>query len=291
LLADPEFNLVIVTGMSGSGKSLTSDSLEDIGYYCIDNIPPVLIPSIIDLSLKGKSKLTKIAVITDLRGGEMFDDVENIVKKLKARNISTRVIFLDAADNELSRRYKESRRSHPLSVASKLSLADAIAEERRKLKSIRADSDFIIDTTFYSVNQLKARIRDIFSPDKHSAFDLHITTFGFKHGPCTDADLVFDVRCLPNPFYVDELRNLTGMDSPVFDYVMGFPQSQELANRLNDLIEFLIPLYQKENKYQLTIGIGCTGGKHRSVTIAKVLNDFLISKGFNSHLYNRDINK
>ena len=290
-MADSEFNLIIVTGMSGAGKSLTANALEDIGFYCIDNIPPVLIPSIIDLEIKGNGQLSKIAVITDLRGGEMFDDIDDTIFKLRQRGINSRVLFLDASDSELSRRYKESRRSHPLSVSSNLSLEAAIRKERECLKAIRSKSDFIIDTTYYSIKQLKERLFDAFNIDKQSVFKIQVVTFGFKHGPCLDADLLFDVRCLPNPFYIDELRSLTGLDSRVSDYVMEFPQSQELVKRLKYLLEFLVPLYQNEGKSQLVIGVGCTGGKHRSVTVAKTLNDFLSDRGYNSYLTNRDINK
>ena len=290
-MAGLEFKLIIVTGMSGAGKSLTANALEDIGFYCIDNIPPVLIPSIVDLSLKGSANLSKIAVITDLRGGEMFDEIDETIAELKQRSIVPKVLFLDAADSELSRRYKESRRSHPLSVSMSISLDEAIAKERDCLKTIRTKSDYIIDTTYYSTNQLKQRLFDVFNIDKQLAFNIQVITFGFKHGPCSDADLVFDVRCLPNPFYIDELRDLTGMDSKVRDYVMSFPQAQEFSKKLNDLIEFLVPLYQSEGKSQLIIGVGCTGGKHRSVTIANLLNEFLSERGYNSFLTNRDINK
>lgn len=290
-MADSEFKLIIVTGMSGAGKSLTANALEDIGFYCIDNIPPVLIPSIIDLSLKGSANLSKVAVITDLRGGEMFNEIDETIATLKHRGITPKVLFLDASDSELSRRYKESRRSHPLSMALNLSLDEGISKERECLKPIRTKADYIIDTTYYSSNQLKQRLFDVFNIDKQLSFNVQIVTFGFKHGPCTDADLVFDVRCLPNPFYIDTLRNLTGMDKEVNDYVMSFPQSQELADKLTDLIDFLVPLYQNEGKSQLIIGVGCTGGKHRSVTVARILNDFLTSKGFSSSLTNRDINK
>ena len=290
-MAGLEFKLIIVTGMSGAGKSLTANALEDIGFYCIDNIPPVLIPSIVDLSLKGSANLSKIAVITDLRGGEMFDEIDETIAELKQRSIVPKVLFLDAADSELSRRYKESRRSHPLSVSMSISLDEAIAKERDCLKTIRTKSDYIIDTTYYSTNQLKQRLFDVFNIDKQLAFNIQVITFGFKHGPCSDADLVFDVRCLPNPFYIDELRDLTGMDMKVRDYVMSFPQAQEFSKKLNDLIEFLVPLYQSEGKSQLIIGVGCTGGKHRSVTIANLLNEFLSERGYNSFLTNRDINK
>ncbi len=290
-MENSEFNFIIITGMSGAGKSQAANVLEDIGFYCIDNIPPILIPSIVDLSIKGEANLSKIAVITDLRGGEMFDEIEETLKLLRQRGITPKILFLDAADSELARRYKESRRTHPLVSSLNLSFDEAILKERESLKKIRANSDFIIDTTFYSSNQLKQRLIDIFYNDKHLALGVQIITFGFKHGPCSDADLVFDVRCLPNPFYVDELRSLTGLDKPVSDYVMSFPQSQELSKKLTDLIEFLVPLYQNEGKSQLVIAVGCTGGKHRSVTIANIIHEFLKSKGYNSNLTNRDIKK
>ncbi len=276
--------------MSGAGKSQAANVLEDIGYYCIDNIPPVLIPSIVNLSIKGEVNLSKIAVITDLRGGEMFNEINETISNLNARNIYPKVLFLDASDTELARRYKESRRVHPLSSLN-LSIDAAISKERECLKEIRNNSDFIIDTTHYSSSQLKQRIIDIFFNDKRLSLKVQIITFGSKHGPCTDADLVFDVRCLPNPYYIDELRNFTGLDKQVQDYVMSFPQSQKLVEKLLDLISFLIPLYQSEGKSQLVIGVGCTGGKHRSVTVANEIHKFLLSNGYDSSLNNRDVNK
>ena len=210
---------------------------------------------------------------------------------LKQRGVDPKILFLDASDAELSRRYKESRRSHPLSTSLNLSFEEAISKERECLKKIRSYSDFIIDTTFYSSNQLKQRLVDIFFNDKHLSLNIQLITFGFKHGPCSDADLVFDVRCLPNPFYIDELRDLSGLDKPVSDYVMNFPQSQMLLDKLNELVDFLIPLYQSEGKSQLVVAVGCTGGKHRSVTIANAIYNFLSAKDYNVSLTNRDIKK
>ena len=277
--------------MSGAGKSQAANIFEDIGYFCIDNMPPVLIPSIVDLSIKGQAKLNKIAIITDLRGGEMFCEITNTISDLKQRGINPELLFLDASDAELIRRYKENRRVHPLCSNRNLSTEDAIATERADLAEIRGISDYIVDTTYFSASQLKQRILDIFSDTPRSSIKIQVTTFGFKHGLCGDADLMFDVRCLPNPFYIDELKDLTGLDAAVQDYVMAFPQSCELADRLCSLMDFLIPLYQAEGKSRLVIAIGCTGGKHRSVTIAGILNSFLLDKGYTSTLNNRDINK
>ena len=286
-----DLDLIIITGMSGAGKSQASDALEDIGYYCIDNIPPVLIEAIVDLGSRGQKGLSKIAVITDLRGGEMFNEIEKTINSLKEKKIHPKVLFLDASDTELARRYRENRRIHPLSAANNISVSEAITLERENLLSIKARADYVIDTTFLSTRQLKQQILDIFLKDSKKSMKIQCISFGNKFGPFYDADLVFDVRCLPNPFYEESLKNLTGKDREVRDYIMEQEQSKEFVKRLLSLIEYSVPLYIKEGKSRLVIAVGCTGGKHRSVTVAMLIYDMLKSLGYDVSIAHRDIEK
>lgn len=283
--------LLIITGMSGAGKTQVTDVFEDMGYYCVDNIPPLLIHSFLDITAAGSSKIEHLAIITDIRGGSMFKDVYSVLDKLTEENIKYRILFLDASDEVLIRRYKEHRRPHPLSDAGYTSIADAIAAERKLLRDIRARADFVIDTTYTSVAKLRENVKAMFLGNSDSGIKIQCMSFGFKYGPALEADLVFDVRCLPNPFYIDELKYKTGLDSEVFDYVMSFKESQDFADKICDLLEFSIELYRKEGKSQLTIAFGCTGGKHRSVTFAEYSANFLKSKGCNVSINHRDINK
>ena len=286
-----DLDLIIITGMSGAGKSQAADALEDIGYYCIDNIPPVLIEAIVDLGSRGQKGLSKIAVITDLRGGEMFNEIEKTINSLKEKNIHPKVLFLDASDTELARRYRENRRIHPLSVANNIEVSEAIMLERENLLSIKARSDYVIDTTFLSTRQLRQQILDIFLKDSKKSMKIQCISFGNKFGPFYDADLVFDARCLPNPFYEESLKNLTGKDREVRDYIMEQEQSKEFVKRLLSLIEYSVPLYIKEGKSRLVIAVGCTGGKHRSVTVAMLIYDMLKSFGYDVSIAHRDIEK
>lgn len=286
-----DLDLIIITGMSGAGKSQAADALEDIGYYCIDNIPPVLIEAIVDLGSRGQKGLSKIAVITDLRGGEMFNEIEKTINSLKEKNIHPKVLFLDASDTELARRYRENRRIHPLSAANNIEVSEAIMLERENLLSIKARADYVIDTTFLSTRQLKQQILDIFLKDSKKSMKIQCISFGNKFGYFYDADLVFDVRCLPNPFYEESLKNLTGKDREVRDYIMEQEQSKEFVKRLLSLIEYSVPLYIKEGKSRLVIAIGCTGGKHRSVTVAMLIYDMLKSLGYDVSIAHRDIEK
>ena len=286
-----DLDLIIITGMSGAGKSQAADALEDIGYYCIDNIPPVLIEAIVDLGSRGQKGLSKIAVITDLRGGEMFNEIEKTINSLKEKKIHPKVLFLDASDTELARRYRENRRIHPLSAANNISVSEAITLERENLLSIKARADYVIDTTFLSTRQLKQQILDIFLKDSKKSMKIQCISFGNKFGPFYDADLVFDVRCLPNPFYEESLKNLTGKDREVRDYIMEQEQSKEFVKRLLSLIEYSVPLYIKEGKSRLVIAVGCTGGKHRSVTVAMLIYDMLKSFGYDVSIAHRDIEK
>ncbi|MEG0571312.1 MAG: RNase adapter RapZ [Oscillospiraceae bacterium] len=263
--------LLIVTGLSGAGKSRTVDALEDIGFFCIDNMPPKLISKIADMALQSNGRLSKIAAVSDVRGGEMFDDFIHELDLLKDMHVSYKLLFLDCNTQKLVSRYKETRRKHPLLSDQTVSINDAVIKERALLMQARERADYIIDTSHLSAIQLKERISNIFLDNISSGMLISCMSFGFKYGSPIEADLVFDIRCLPNPFYIDELKDLTGLDDAVKNYVMSWPQSQVLLEKLTDLIDYLIPLYISEGKSQLIIAIGCTGGKHRSVTFAQLL--------------------
>lgn len=261
-------HLVIITGMSGAGKSYALNVLEDMDYYCVDNMPPALIDEFVELLHCSEYKKTSnIAFGIDIRGGEFFKDSDRAVALLKRHNINVEILFLDADDDVLISRYQETRRTHPLSRSGRIQ--DGIDSEREILNTIKDNSTYIIDTTSTSVWDLKRRVTSLFSTDRTrvNAFPINILSFGFKHGMPSDVDLVFDVRFMENPYYIEELRHNTGLDDDVHDYVMSHSEAQEFLTKLIDMIDFLIPLYVKEGKSQLSIAIGCTGGKHRSVTI------------------------
>lgn len=284
-------DFVIVTGMSGAGKSRAVDALEDIGFYCIDNMPPKLISKFAEICLQSDGKISRVAIVTDVRGGELFQGLFDELDHLRDQQFSYKLLFLDASDAVLMRRYKETRRRHPLLDVVHGSIEDAVKSERLLLKPARERADYVIDTTHLSAAQLKERISNIFLDNIMTGMLINCTSFGFKYGPATEADLVFDVRCLPNPFYVDELKKQTGLDQPVRDYVMKWPQSVELMNKIVDLVDFLIPYYLDEGKSQLVIAFGCTGGKHRSVTFAEYLYQHLSEKGHKVTVNHRDILK
>jgi len=269
-------NLLIVTGMSGAGKSVVLNSLEDLGYHCIDNLPPKLLPSLTDLMLEGKEQVVSLAVVTDLRSldFEAIDDIHHFLEDSHSVNVD--VLYLDASDATLVKRYKETRRSHPLSRDKELLYG--IEKERELLSPIRKMAPDVIDTTGLSAKQLRERIIATYEFAEEDYFNVTFMSFGFKHGTPIDIDIMFDVRFLPNPFYVEKLRTQTGLDGEVYDFVMENEQSQIFMTKLIDLLEFLIPSYKKEGKNQVIIGIGCTGGQHRSVAISEHL-----AKKFNSN--------
>ncbi|MBQ2676743.1 MAG: RNase adapter RapZ [Clostridia bacterium] len=283
-------NFIIVTGFSGAGKSRAVDALEDIGYYCIDNIPPALIRNFADLCVEN-GRLSKVAIVTDTRGGDFFEGLYGTLDDLKKLSIDYKLLFLEADDDVLCTRFKETRRKHPLMVESDGSIEKAVQMEREMLIPIRARADFIIDTSLLSPAQLKQRIASMFLENPSQSLTVHCMSFGFKYGPTTEADLMFDVRCLPNPYYVDELRHKTGLDHEVSSYVMDTEEAKGIRNRLLDLIDYLLPLYQKEGKSQLVISVGCTGGKHRSVTFAELIYKHLYQKDIRVTIHHRDIDK
>ena len=266
---------LIVTGLSGAGKSRAVDALEDIGFFCIDNMPPKLISRFAEIALQSEGKLSKVAVVTDVRGGEMFGDFLAELDLLQSLDIAFKLLFLDCSNQELMRRYKETRRKHPLLDVAGASVEKAVVMERELLMHARERADYIIDTSNLSAMQLKERISNIFLDNIANGMLINCMSFGFKYGSPSEADLVFDVRCLPNPFYIDDLKYKTGLDHEVSDYVMAWPQSVTLLAKLVDLIDYLVPLYLSEGKSQLTIAMGCTGGKHRSVTFAEKMYSHL----------------
>lgn len=282
---------IFLTGMSGAGKSNAANAMEDLGFYCIDNIPPMLITSFVDLAKKGELNLKKIAIVTDIRSGEAFKNIETVFKKLSDENVFYKIVFLDASDTELVRRYSETRRKHPLCDEYNLTVKQAVKKERQMLDTVRAKANFVIDTTNLKTGQLKKQLSTLFLGEGVSALNISCVSFGFKYGPASDANLVFDVRCLPNPFYIDELKPLTGLDEAVSSYVMSFDSSKEFANRILNLVEYSMPLYKDEGKSQLVIAVGCTGGKHRSVTFAELIYKRLKELGYRVSVNHRDIEK
>lgn len=284
--------LLIVTGMSGAGKSSVMDVMEDIGYYCIDNIPPKLISKFVDLCRQSESAITKVAVAVDIRTGDMFAEIFRSWQKLKLEtDVEVKVLFIDADQRVIINRYKETRRKHPLQEKFGGNMKAAIDYEYSQLSQLREIADFYIDTTDFATAQLKEHIKLIFLEKSSDSLLIQVMSFGFKYGIPSDCDLVFDVRCLPNPYYVDALRSHTGCDECVRDFVMGFPQSKELFDKLADLIDYLIPHYVHEGKSQLVIGFGCTGGKHRSITFAELMAKHLGEKDYRVQKYHRDITK
>ena len=281
---------VIVTGMSGSGKSSCVDVLEDMGYYCIDNMPPELIGKFVDICNQSEGKIEKVAFVIDIRSGELFHKLKDTLSMLKEEDVGLRIIFLDCSDDVIIRRYKETRRKHPLDEVSYGNIRKAIETERETLVPIKAMADYYFDTTNSSANEFRERMRDIFS-ETTDYMRIDVRSFGFKFGSMPEGDLVFDVRCLPNPFYIPELKNLTGLNPEVYSYVMKFDQSKELLRKLCDLVDFLIPHYEKEGKAQLVIAFGCTGGKHRSVAFAEALAQHLRERQHKVRIQHRDIEK
>ncbi len=277
--------------MSGAVKSQAANVLEDIGFYCVDNIPPAIIPSFVELSARSGDLLSKMAIVTDMRGGVLFSEIEQVLNSLKNNNVDYKILFLDAADDVLIRRYKENRRKHPLSDAENMSVQSAVKKEREMLKKIRFMSDYIVDTSHISISQLKVQLSSIFCGSVSNVLKIQCKSFGFKYGSDTEADLVIDVRCVANRFYVERLKHKTGLDLVGQVYGMGGGDSKEFLNRLLSFIDCAVPLYAKEGKSQLVISIGCTGGKHRSVTFAQLIGEHLQNENYNCSISHRDIYK
>lgn len=285
-------DFIIVLGLSGAGKSSALHTLEDINYYCVDNIPPAMISTFYDLSKNSSDpKLSKIAVVTNVRDTSDYKELSNALQRLKLEGATYRILFLDSSDDVLITRYKQTRRKHPLLDACNGSTSDSVALERELLRYIRQRSDYVIDSTLLSASQLKERVLKLFIDDEKRGITVSCMSFGFKYGILNEADLVFDVRCLANPYYVDELRPQTGVDKAVQNFVMEKEESKILYDKIVDFVEYSLPLYEKEGKSQITIGIGCTGGHHRSVTFAILLYNHLIERGYRTVIHHRDIRK
>jgi len=278
---------IIVTGLSGAGKTQAIDCLEDMGYYCIDNMPPALIKSFIDLTADGKG-IDKAAFVIDVRGGMLFDDLKEVLEEMKKDDIDYKILYLEATDRTLLRRYNETRRTHPLSEGGLA--GSGIKKEREMLAELRNQADFIIDTSNMKSAQLWAEIKHLLTAEEsHKTFMINVMSFGYKRGTPLAADLVFDMRFIPNPYYVKSLRPLTGNNAKVSKFVLRHQITQDFIEKAMEMIEMLIPFYTKEGKYSLTIGIGCTGGHHRSVAVANEINKRLQELGRRTTLQHRDL--
>lgn len=289
MVGSQETKLVVITGMSGAGKTVAVQSFEDLGYYCVDNLPPALLPKFLELMKDGSNTINKVALVMDLRGREFFDALFGALDQLAESDwLEEHVLFLDAQDKALVSRYKETRRQHPL-APSGLPLA-GIEQERQILADLRGRAQYFIDTTNLKPKELREKIIGRYGEEKQKIFSINIISFGFKYGMPIDADLVFDVRFLPNPHYVDHLQPLTGLTKDVSDYVLKWKETQKFNEKLLDLLSFMLPQYKKEGKSQLVIAIGCTGGQHRSVTLAEHYEKHF-SKQYITHVSHRDIDK
>lgn len=288
--AEDRIRFVIVTGLSGAGKSYAIKCLEDLGYFCVDNLPTTLIPTFAELCAHSDRAIRKIALGIDVREGEYLAHILETLQELRTNGHVADVLFLEASEETLVRRYHESRRRHPL--AGEGSVVDGIRAERKALAHLREAADRILDTSGLTVHQLKEQLVESYgAPGKRDALTVSLISFGYKHGIPYDADLVFDVRFLPNPHFVDALRPLDGRDAPVKDFVLAGDESRQLLARLEDLVRFLLPLYQREGKAYLTIAIGCTGGRHRSVTLVEALRGVLQGLGFEPLVRHRDLDR
>ena len=279
----------VVTGLSGSGKTQVVRYLEDMGYFCIDNLPPALIPQFAEMFVSVNVKYEKVAFVIDTRVGDMINELLDNLNIIKESGYKYKLLFMQASDEVLVKRYKETRRTHP--IKDENGLLSSIQSERQMLERLYYAADVVIDTSELSVNGLYARLGEIFSDNDAPEMAINVVAFGFKYGMPADADLVFDVRCFPNPFYVDELKQKTGNDKAVQDYVLSNSKSVEFLAKLEDMVTMLMPLYIEEGKASTTIAIGCTGGKHRSVTFANKLGDKLKGEGYNVNMIYRDIEK
>ena len=282
--------LLIVSGLSGAGKSVAMNALEDIGFFCIDNVPAGLLPSITAFSKAGDNQLERVALSMDVRGCRSREQIETALQQLDDQKTPYKILFLDAPDDVLMRRYSETRRRHPISIAEGISTRDAFLKERQILQPLKERANYTINTGLLSTSQNKERICDLFMKNggAKNAMRLTIMSFGFKFGLPPEADLVLDVRCLPNPFYVPELKHKTGLDQEVVDFVMSHPEAQELLKRYEHFLEYALPLYVKEGKSQLTIAVGCTGGKHRSITFARKIAEYCKQLGYEPGVQHRD---
>lgn len=278
--------VIIITGLSGSGKSTAIHALEDLGYFCIDNLPVQLLPKVIELATGGGT-MQSLAFVIDTRLREFLDSAGEMIDQLESEGVPLQIVFLEADEDELVKRYSETRRRHPMAPADG-TVRDGIQRDRERLADLRHRADEIIDTTNQTVHDLKALIQSHFGTEDAPELQITILSFGFKHGLPVECDLVYDVRFLPNPYFVGELRSKTGADSDVADYVLGFPETSRFISLFQEMAEFALPLYEREGKSYLTIGIGCTGGRHRSIAVSETIAERLEGRGWNVRVRHRD---
>ena len=284
-----ETQMVIITGMSGAGKTVAIQSFEDLGFFCVDNLPPTLLPKFLELMKESGSKMNKVALVMDLRGREFFEHLFNALDDLNEKAwVTQQILFLDADDSTLVSRYKETRRSHPL-APSGLPL-EGISLERELLEELKGRAQLIYHTSSMKPKELREKILTEFSANKQTLFTVNVISFGFKYGIPIDADLVFDVRFLPNPHYIDHMRPKTGLDEEVSGYVLKWNETNKFLEKVTELLTFMLPHYKREGKAQLVVAIGCTGGQHRSVTLAEHIGHFY-QKDYQTHITHRDIEK
>ncbi|MBB5336677.1 RNase adapter RapZ [Pectinatus brassicae] len=284
-----DFRLVIVTGMSGSGKTQACRNLEDLGYFCVDNLPPVFIPKFAELCQHSAGRVNKVVLVVDTRSREFFDTFVHVIRQMNEENKPFELLFMEASDEVIIRRYKETRRRHPMAPNSRIT--EGINMERERLAGVRNKATYIIDTSALLKSELKQKIIRLFGDDYNEQMNINVLSFGFKFGMPLDADIVLDVRFLPNPFYIEKLRHKSGAVPAVAEYIAKWPVTQQFMEKLDDLVNFLIPQYIKEGKSQLVIAIGCTGGMHRSVFIASHLFNLLKNRGYLANLEHRDLMK
>ncbi len=281
---------VIVTGLSGAGKSTTVAAFEDMDFYCVDNMPIEFIPKFAEFCNQSGSKIQNVALVVDIRSGENFENLILQLEQLEKSGIDIKILFLNCNTDTIVRRFKETRRKHPLSEKRKQPVKQLAEYERETLKPLFEKADYVIDTSYITASQLKQQVGKTFREGKKS-LNITVQSFGFKYGASIDSDMVFDVRCLPNPFYIEEIKHLSGLDAPIYEYVFSFEQTKEYVRKICDMLSFLLPLFIEEGKTSLVIGIGCTGGRHRSVAIAQRVARHFEEIGFDTAAYHRDIDK
>lgn len=286
-------DIIILTGMSGAGKSQAAAYFEDHGYFCIDNLPPILLPGIVEsfMTIDKDSSIAveKLCLVVDVRSRSLLAGFDSAMVKLDDLGCTYRIVFLEANDNILVSRYRQTRRSHPLTE--EMSLVDAIAAERRLLQPIRGRATNIIDTTMTTLSALRKELRTVLDEAEASGLSIYVESFGFMYGLSSDSDNVLDVRFLPNPFWVEKLQMMSGKDEPIAEYLMGFEETRQFLDKLGDMFKFMIPFYIREGKARLNIGVGCTGGRHRSVFIAEKLGQILADEGYRVTVHHRDIDR
>ena len=283
--------ILIISGLSGGGKSKAASFLEDIGYYIVDNLPAEMMVKFADFCAASSGRYDRVALVYDVRAGEPFDLLVDTLERLKTTGVNCRMLFLEASTNTIINRYKETRRIHPL-ASQGLNIEQAIAKERELMQPVRDHADFVLDSSSFSTAKLRSEMLNLFGDQKdRMGLNVNVLSFGFKHGIPIEADLVFDVRFMPNPYYVAELKNKTGLDAEVRDFVLSFQQTHGFLEQLKEMLKFLLPLYKEEGKTVLVIAIGCTGGHHRSVAVAHEISEFIIAEGYPVTENHRDISR